>query len=131
VSKHLGTLGVLFIVWGVFQLVVAVIFALVYMGLGAGLGIANSHDQDAMLMGGLLATFGGLFGCIIGAMAIPNLLAGIGIGRRRKWGRILGIVMGALALTSFPIGTALGIFAMVVLLDKEAAAAFEPGAEAA
>jgi hypothetical protein len=130
VTKYVGALGVTFLVWGVIQFIAAVVFTLLYTGLGAVMGIAGSQggDQSGLVMGGVMASVGGCLGCVIGVMAIPNVLAGIGIRGHRKWGRILGIVMGALALTSFPIGTAIGIFALVVLLDKEVGATFDAAA---
>ena len=44
------------------------------------------------------------------------LVAGYGLYMRARWGRILAIVVAILSLIKFPIGTALGIWTMVMLL---------------
>jgi hypothetical protein len=65
------------------------------------------------LMGGifsagiLLALFGGVY-----------LLLAWGLSERQPWARILGIVVGFLALIRFPFGTALGIYTLWVLLPE-------------
>jgi len=47
-----------------------------------------------------------------------------GIGQKKPWGRTLGIVVGAISLAGVPLGTALGIYALVVLLSQEGKAQF-------
>jgi uncharacterized membrane protein (DUF2068 family) len=41
------------------------------------------------------------------------------LGKRRKWGRKLGIALGAISLPAFPLGTALGIYTLIVLNSRE------------
>jgi hypothetical protein len=41
-----------------------------------------------------------------------------GLFERQPWARILGIVVGFLALLRFPFGTALGIYTLWVLLPE-------------
>jgi hypothetical protein len=55
----------------------------------------------------LLALVGGL-----------HLLLAWGLSERQPWARILGIVVGFLALIRFPFGTALGIYTLWVLLPE-------------
>jgi hypothetical protein len=50
--------------------------------------------------------------------------AGYGLQERASWGRILALVLGVINLPSVPLGTCLGIWALMVLLDKDNAAAF-------
>jgi uncharacterized membrane protein (DUF2068 family) len=44
------------------------------------------------------------------------LVAGWGLMERSQWGRIVAIVAAFLSILKFPIGTALGIWTLVVLL---------------
>ena len=79
-----------------------------------------------MITGGVvnLVVFGVIGVVALGisaAVALPSLLAGWGLRKRRPWSRILALVVGALSLPSMPLGTALGIFAFVTLLRPEAA----------
>ena len=57
-------------------------------------------------------------------LSLPGLIAGIGLLKFRPWARILGIVISALDLMSVPIGTAIGIYGLWVLLSNETEALF-------
>jgi hypothetical protein len=86
----------------------------------AGLGVfaaADSGDAVALPILGLIGTVGLLF---FGLLALPGILAGYGLLKRKKWGQILGIVDGILSLLAFPIGTALGAYALFVLFQDSA-----------
>jgi hypothetical protein len=48
------------------------------------------------------------------------LLASFGLLREKNWGRILAIIVSFFNLFWFPIGTALGIYGLCVLLRNEA-----------
>jgi len=82
--------------------------------LGAGRWpFGSSFGFSPFLMGGilsaviLLALFGGV-----------HLLLAWGLSERQPWARVLGIVVGFLALIRFPFGTALGIYTLWVLLPE-------------
>jgi hypothetical protein len=95
-----------------------------------------------LLVGGLVLTFvpgmggithGGTFGTlslisllignlmlIMAVLFFPGMVAGIGLLLgSRGWARILGLIVGGLSLINFPIGTALGVYAIWVLLQPE------------
>lgn len=55
-------------------------------------------------------------------MAIPATLAGIGLLKRRSWGRTFAFVTAALSMISIPIGTAFGIYTFMMLKKPEIAA---------
>jgi hypothetical protein len=85
-----------------------------------GLGVfaaADSGDAVALPILGLIGIVGLLF---FGLLALPGILAGYGLLKRKKWGQILGIVDGILSLLAFPIGTALGAYALFVLFQDSA-----------
>lgn len=52
-------------------------------------------------------------------LALPQIIAGFGLMKRQEWARILAIVLSIIALFSFPLGTALGIFSLFVLTHRE------------
>jgi hypothetical protein len=58
------------------------------------------------------------------ATALPGLVGGIGLLRFRPWARILGIVVAVLNLIHVPFGTAVGIYGLWVLFNKETEALF-------
>lgn len=54
-------------------------------------------------------------GATLGFLGIVHLLLAWGLYQREPWARMLGIVIGILALVRFPFGTALGIYTLWVL----------------
>jgi len=66
----------------------------------------------------------------IGAVCffIPGIIAyavtGYGLLNYKGWARILAIILAILNLILFPIGTALGIYTLVIMFNKETEALF-------
>jgi nitrate reductase gamma subunit len=56
---------------------------------------------------------------VLVAIGIPSLIAGIGLLKGKGWARTLGMIVAVLALASFPVGTAAGIYTLWVLTQKE------------
>jgi hypothetical protein len=85
-----------------------------------GIGFIPFVDTgDAVALGilSLIGTIGLLF---FGVLALPGILAGYGLLKRKKWGQILAIIVGFLSLFNFPIGTIIGAYALFVLLQNSA-----------
>jgi hypothetical protein len=57
-----------------------------------------------------------VIGYLILAKAAAGLITGWGLLDRQPWGRILALVVGFISLFSIPIGTALGVYTLWVLL---------------
>ena len=53
------------------------------------------------------------------ATSIPSLICGVGLLKYKRWARVLGIVLAALTLIHFPIGTAFGVYTLYVLFQKD------------
>jgi len=63
----------------------------------------------------------GLFslGIFLGLFGVLHLVLAWGLWERQPWARILGLILGFLALLRFPLGTALGVYTLWVLLPEE------------
>ena len=112
-DQHVTLLGWLHIIGHAVFLVIGV-FVFILL---AGIGAASGDFQAARILV-IVATAVGL---LLVLLALPGLAAGFGLLRRRSWGRILAIVVGLLNLPNFPLGTALGVYTLWVLLQPEAA----------
>ncbi len=112
IQQHVIILGWLHIVSNALFLLVG-LFGLLFF---AGIGVVTG-DVTAM---GVLSVFGIVAALFCGVIALPGILAGYGLLKRRKWGQILGIVVGFLSLVNFPIGTAIGLYTLFVLLQEAA-----------
>jgi hypothetical protein len=99
------------------------IIILVGMCIGAVVlfGGAVSGDREAIFITGAV---GAGIACFLIIISLPGMFAGIGLLKMRPWGRIVAIVVGALNILSFPLGTALGVYTLWVLLNPETEALF-------
>lgn len=111
-EQHVTLLGWLHIIGHAIFLVIGAFVFLLLTGIGAASG-----DFQATRVLVVVATAVGL---LMVVLALPGLAAGYGLLKRRSWGRILAIVMGILNLPNFPLGTALGLYTLWVLLQTEA-----------
>ena len=71
---------------------------------------------------------GTLIGIAILVKAALGFLAGWGLLQREPWARILTIVLSFLALFNLPLGTALGIYSLWVLLPAQSEREYEQAA---
>jgi hypothetical protein len=62
---------------------------------------------------------------IVAVLAIPGIVAGLGLFKRKEWARILTLILAVLDLARFPIGTAIGIYSIWVLAQNETVALFK------
>lgn len=110
INDHRRYLAIATIAYHSFALLVV---ALIIGGVGF---FAALSDAESFLGLGIAASI------VIGVMLIvslPGIVAGIGLLREREWGRILTIIVNALPLLSFPIGTALAAYTFWVLIYRQ------------
>jgi hypothetical protein len=101
----------------------AVLLLIVFGGL-AGL-IGASGEPNAGLAAPILGGIGGLIFIVLVLLALPGIVAGIGLLQFAPWARILTIVLSALHLLNVPLGTALGIYGLWAMTKRETAELFE------
>lgn len=97
-----------------------VLFASFVFSMMMGIGII-SDDATAF---SILSAVGTVAAIALSLIALPGFVAAYGLLRRKSWGRIVGIVAGALSLPAFPLGTALGVYSLVVLSNPATAEYF-------
>jgi hypothetical protein len=120
-EKHVNLLGILFIVWGVMGLLGALTVGAVFVGGGLIAGSQSGEHEVTMLAG----SFGAFIMLVILLTSIPSLIAGYGLTKLRPWARIVALVVGIINLPAAPFGTALGIYAIWVLIHDDTIALFE------
>ena len=118
-KRHADFLGVLYLTWGA-------IFTLVGL---AGLALAGGAFAIAQSRGPVSVSSdfaAGLTALTLGLIAILGLLCGflhLWIGavlrRYRPWARLLALGLAVINLVLFPFGTALGGYALWVLLKND------------
>lgn len=127
--NNLKVLSILHYVYGALVCVMGMAM-LSLVGLGAFLAsdvvAQNAEEPPPEWLGAFLGAFGMALFIIILLWGLFIVLSGRWIARRRN--RTASIVVAALCLLSFPFGTALGIFTLVVLLNDEVRQAYDNGA---
>jgi len=90
------------------------------VGITAFAWLGLSADDQAQTAAGYI----GMFFLILVPFLVPGLIGGIGLLRHKPWARILLIILSAIWLLEFPVGTALGAFGLWVLLSRDGQALF-------
>jgi hypothetical protein len=85
--------------------------------------LANAHGSTPPPA--FIGPFISFIGWIILAKGVLGLAAGIGLINRSPWARTLTLIFGFLSLINIPLGTALGIYAIWVLLSTNAEKDYE------
>ena len=124
VREHVRILAVLNIVMGSLGLLLGICFLLFFGGLGVFASLAGKSDPDAFMAIPVMGAVGGIVFVALFVFAAPQIIGGIGLLKGQGWARILMIVFSALGLLSVPIGTAMGIYGLWVLLNDETARMF-------
>jgi hypothetical protein len=119
-DTHVKLLGWLYIVLGAVGILVGVFVAAIIAG-----GGLISQDRTAILVTSIVAA---VIVFILILVSVPGVVAGIGLLAYKPWARILTLILGFLNLPGFPVGTALGIYTLYVLLTPETNQLFEPPA---
>jgi hypothetical protein len=88
----------------------------------AGIGIAV-HEEEASI---ILPTIGIVVGVFFLLISIPGIIGGLGVLKQKEWARILVLIISALHLLNFPIGTAIGAYSIWVLVQPETIRIFNP-----
>jgi hypothetical protein len=118
VKEHVRLLGILWIAYSAFHLLAGVALIIVantvlgHFGRFAGPG-ANPNTA-------WLQPFLSIIGGLIIAKAAVGFFSGWGLLQHEPWARVLTLVLGFISLiTDIPIGTALGVYTLWVLLPGQ------------
>lgn len=120
---HVKVLAILHIAFGALGLLVAIGMLFLFGGLAGVVG-ATSQSDDSVVGMGVLGIIGVIAFFVLLIISLPGLIAGLGLLKFRSWARTLGIVISAIDLLQVPIGTALGIYGLWVLLSNQTEALF-------
>jgi uncharacterized membrane protein (DUF2068 family) len=123
IEKHLPALALIWIIYSLLR---------VFAG-GAVLFVGSMFVPHVFMFGwpfshfflpGLITSLG--VGVLV--LGVLGVAAGWGLWQREPWARIVALILGVLSLLHFPLGTALGIYTLWVLLPNDAAAEYSRAA---
>ena len=108
-DKHKRTLGILLIAYGLLKIVLYI------LGLQLlTVGLSFIMEEAEILFAAYLLKY--IIGMMVIFITVPSILAGVGLINQKRWGLILALIIGILSLPVFPIGTGLGLYAIIVFL---------------
>ncbi len=111
-ENHVKAVGIINIAFSVLGILVAVIiFAVLNI-------VAKIPDVDEEAMR-ILQIVGVVVPWFFIVFSLPGIVGGIGLLKYQGWARILVLILSFLDLLNFPIGTAVGIYSIWVLLNKK------------
>ena len=110
-SKHLTILSILLITYDSLLLLVGI-------GFIKGFSLITNFVNDPTAEFAI-TTVGSIIGSILLIISIPAIIAGIGLAYRKRWSRILALIICAVKLLNLPFGTALGIYGIWVLMQDK------------
>jgi tRNA A-37 threonylcarbamoyl transferase component Bud32 len=119
-EKHIALVALLCIVFGTIGIIIGIITLAVISG-----GGAISKDPTAMKITGIVGPAVGFFFVLT---SVPEVIGGIGLLKRRGWAKILIMIISILDLMAIPIGTAIAIYTLWVLLNEKTAQLFAQAA---
>src|SRR5438874_1680624 len=94
-QQHVTILGWLYIIGHALFLVIGAFLFLLLTGIG--LTVADLEARSILLIAGPSV------GLLLAVIALPGLIAGCGLIRRKPWARALAIVVAVLGLLNFPL----------------------------
>lgn len=121
----MSLLGILATLWGALAAVLGV--SMLLLSGGAVAELLAPVETSVSLAAGVAATALALFGVFVLAFGAAHIWAASLLRGHRPVGRILMLALAIGDLLVLPFGTALGAYALWVLLKNDAHRLFEPG----
>jgi len=119
-ENHIKPLGIMFIIFGGLGVVAAIFLLLLFVAGGSAMALEDPEASEILVAVGLILTV------LILVISVPNVIAGYGLLKCHSWARILTLILSFLSLPAFPVGTALGVYGIVVLFDDNVKRRFQP-----
>jgi hypothetical protein len=117
VREHIRLLGILWMAYSALHVVAGAILIVVAHTIFAGtFHVPNGPPPEVTQW---LRPFLSFIGYLILAKAAAGFIAGWGLLQRESWARVVALVVGFVALLNVPLGTALGIYTLWVLLTPQ------------
>ncbi len=112
---HRKVVGICFIVFSALGLL-GLLFYDFFMDFILDMAVTDP-DFDPMALG--VFDFINKFVWAIGILfLVPRMIVGFGLVNQRRWADVPGLIFAVIGLINFPIGTALGVYAIMVFTSK-------------
>ena len=124
-ASHVDFVGVLFIVWGLLTTLVGVSTLALGVGAVALITSASRGGGAGGFAAGVTAALFATLAIIAILWGSAHVVVGVPLRRHRPWARLMALMLGSVDLLLLPYGTALGVYALWVLLNEKGKAIFQ------
>lgn len=115
-DRHRSILAWCFIAAGAFLLLMSLIAMIIIVSGGWFAGDPEGRRVLAIISASIAA--------FVVIFAVPALITGVGLLKRKYWAKVLALIIGLLHVASFPLGTALFIYTLWFWLQPNSEALF-------
>ena len=123
-KSHVDFVGVLFIVWGLLTVLVGVSTLALGVGAVALITSASRGGGGGQVAAGITAAAFATLAFIAILWGAAHVIVGVPLWRCTPWSRLIALMLGSVDLLLLPYGTALGVYALYVLLNEKGKALF-------
>lgn len=123
-ERHVTLLAILAALWGALALLVGV--SMLILSAGALAMLVGPDGEAVGFAAGITAGAFALIGSFSLIWGAVHVWAAILLRRRRPFGRVLMLALAIANLVVLPFGTALGVYALWILLTNDGRRLFEP-----
>jgi hypothetical protein len=128
ITSHVDLVGTLFIIWGLLTTLVGISTLALGIGAVALIVSASRGGGGGQVAAGMTAALFTTLALIAIAWGAAHVIVGVPLRQRKPWARFVALMLGSVDLLLLPYGTALGAYALWVLLNERGKALFaEPG----
>ena len=122
VARHGHLLGIFWIAYSALHLIGGTVLLILANTLFAHLGSFLPPDAppQAASVPLFLRPLLSFIGILLITKAVVGIIAGVGLLQRQSWARILTLIVGVISLLNIPLGTALGVYTLWVLMAPNA-----------
>jgi hypothetical protein len=122
--SHVDFVGVLFIIWGLLTTLVGLSTLALGVGAVALIVSASRGGGGGQVAAGMTAAAFTTLALMAIVWGAAHVIVGVPLRRRRPWARLMALMLGSVDLLLLPYGTALGAYALWVLLSERGKALF-------
>ena len=124
-QDHNKMIGIMYLIWGGFNALMMLLLVPFILIL---LGPMGSDPTPPAEFKAVLGIFMGVIVTVSILFAIPPLLAGYALLKRKSWAKVAGIVAACFSALSMPFGTALTVYTLWFLCGPEGDKLYRKGA---
>ena len=121
-ATHVDFVGVLFVVWGLLTALIGL--STLALGVGAASLATSANRAGGHVAVGVTAAAFVTLAVIAIAWGVGHVWLGVLLRRRHHGARLVALMVGSIDLLLLPYGTALGCYALWVLLSERGKALF-------